>query len=276
MPPKKKARILSRAASTPSQVAQPTIEASETTATPNKPTVEEANEELLKDPWTDEEETALFKAMIRWKPVAISEHLQRNGHHPKTSPHTRIPGIWKKLNMLYNLEALDEREDSYPEGSPDDSYTAADFFHPFELPEAEFGRLMFERRLAREPSSSPPYDMDTPIRESTVADTEGPKSLKQSLIQHHPDPLPVGIPEKGPVEARDDRYSNMKQRENRARSQVEQDLRSMETCQCGTPAKLRREMVRNMRIPAQPGILEGQPEGVVVAVAVDEVANGNG
>lgn len=65
MPPKKRSR---RGVSTPArdddgmEIDAPT------------PDVEEQNEpptpayDILKDPWTDEQETALFKAIIKWKP----------------------------------------------------------------------------------------------------------------------------------------------------------------------------------------------------------------
>lgn len=65
MPPKKKPRLSSRARSTPSgdAIENPTEQ-------PKVPTTMDAAEShILSDPWTDEQETSLFKAMIRWKPV---------------------------------------------------------------------------------------------------------------------------------------------------------------------------------------------------------------
>ena len=41
--------------------------------------------------------------------IAISENLRNHGYTAAKDDHTRIPGIWEKLNGLYNLEALDER-----------------------------------------------------------------------------------------------------------------------------------------------------------------------
>lgn len=41
--------------------------------------------------------------------IAISEFLKTQGYAPANALHTRIPGIWRKLNTLYNLPALDER-----------------------------------------------------------------------------------------------------------------------------------------------------------------------
>jgi len=41
--------------------------------------------------------------------IAISENLRNHGYTSSHDDHTRIPGIWEKLNSLYNLEALDER-----------------------------------------------------------------------------------------------------------------------------------------------------------------------
>ena len=41
--------------------------------------------------------------------IAISQHLRNHGYTSAKDDHTRIPGIWQKLEKLYNLDALDER-----------------------------------------------------------------------------------------------------------------------------------------------------------------------
>lgn len=62
MPPKKKVRQPSRAASTPAGDA-----VEEEPPTPMKEDL--GTESVATDGWSDEQETSLFKSMIRWKPV---------------------------------------------------------------------------------------------------------------------------------------------------------------------------------------------------------------
>ena len=78
MPPKKKARGATgtRTAATPTpSVASSMIEDDEAhpSSPPKKPLEKEAPEEPAYDPlndlWTDEQETSLFKGLIRWKPA---------------------------------------------------------------------------------------------------------------------------------------------------------------------------------------------------------------
>jgi MRG-binding protein len=88
--------------------------------------------------------------------ISIHNDMRSHGFATGDAPHTRIPGIWKKLNQLYELDALDERENQYafsdePEATdPDEAPNMPDF----ELPEDEFGELMWSKRFHREDSAA--------------------------------------------------------------------------------------------------------------------------
>jgi len=98
--------------------------------------------------------------------ISISNALQSHGYSYNTSsgPHTRIPGIWAKLRSLYDLEALDERENRHagnitPEPSPMDEEMDEEEdlenepgWREYSLDEDKFGDLMWERRLERDSS----------------------------------------------------------------------------------------------------------------------------
>lgn len=68
MPPKKKTRLPPRAISTPSGDSLKLVgERAQTPSVKN----DVAKAGVLLDAWTDEQETSLFKGMIRWKPVGL-------------------------------------------------------------------------------------------------------------------------------------------------------------------------------------------------------------
>ena len=88
--------------------------------------------------------------------LSISNHLTTHGHtHPVLAPHTRIPGIWTKLRELYDLGALDEREDAFPlspvsgEAPPTDPFTEEPFTE-FTLPYLDYGTITLERAVAKD------------------------------------------------------------------------------------------------------------------------------
>ncbi|MCJ1308312.1 hypothetical protein MMC25_001965 [Agyrium rufum] len=180
MPPRKKQRLSPAATSVVSQASvdeNPPMKRSD------------AIVPALPDPWTDEQEISLFKGMMRWKPVgmhkhfrmiALSQYLRNHGYTSPKDGHTRVPGIWKKLADLYNLEALDEREDAFGDEDNDPSHQA---WLPFKLPKDEFEDMMLAKRINPASSSSPPampqlYDGGR--RASTIADSEDPRSSPTS------------------------------------------------------------------------------------------------
>ncbi|KAI4142461.1 MAG: hypothetical protein LQ340_007335 [Diploschistes diacapsis] len=186
MRPRKKTRVESRAASTPSvatPVAEEFSDVPESVAASVPP-------ELDPELWTDEQEIALFKGMIKWKPVgmhkhyrmiSLSQHLRSHGHREQ---HTRPQGIWTKLGSLYNLRTLDEREDAFNEISSDDLDALTERFCEYRLPREDFGDMMFERRLEERKSSSPGMISGTAEgRASTVEDTEEPRSSPASSVR---------------------------------------------------------------------------------------------
>lgn len=66
MPPRKRARVSQAASPTPVKTPTPAEESAD------------QDEELLDDPWTDDEEIGLFKGLIKWKPTGMmSEQRQR-------------------------------------------------------------------------------------------------------------------------------------------------------------------------------------------------------
>ncbi|KAI9672543.1 MAG: hypothetical protein M1817_003309 [Caeruleum heppii] len=162
MPPRGRPRLSASVASTPSKTNQTSAAA---TPADTSNTTDEAFSKMLLDPWTDVQEIALFKAIIRWKPAGIHKHVrmiaiaQYIRQHTQVGPeddHLRIPGIWRKLSSLYNLAAIDERENSIFEPDEETDDPTKEPFHPFSLPEDDFGDAMWDARLAPAGSSSSP------------------------------------------------------------------------------------------------------------------------
>ncbi len=137
--------------------------------------------EKMIDSWTDDQEAALMRAVVKWKPVgmhkhfrmvAIREYMLSQGVIDLSDEHTSTGGLWRKLESLYDLPRLDEREDSIVADGMDDDGKSLSYWRDFELSRDDFEAMMWDRRLAPDGTSSPEYSR----RESTIADTDEPRS----------------------------------------------------------------------------------------------------
>ena len=144
-------------------------------------TITDQERDPMLDKWTDDQESALLRAIVNWKPVGVHKHFRmvairdymlNTGVINPEDAHTSTSGIWKKLETLYDLEKLDEREDSVTSDGVDDKGKTVPYWREFELPRDDFEEMMWDRRLAPEGTSSPEMSR----RESTVADTDEPRS----------------------------------------------------------------------------------------------------
>lgn len=103
--------------------------------------------------------------------MAIAKDFQSHGFTAPNIEHTRPSGIWAKLESLYDLEILDEREnhhlgiattpsDTEQSEEAEDEEDEEDEENPwrrrdFDLPDAEYEELAFAKRIDDERSSSP-------------------------------------------------------------------------------------------------------------------------
>lgn len=101
--------------------------------------------------------------------IAISEHLRNHGFDPDVETHTRIPGIWKKLRQFFDMDMIDERDNSFDyvmSLGADEAPEA--IYKDFMLPPDEFHDLLWARAAADENEPDNWSDSDGAAKKQTT------------------------------------------------------------------------------------------------------------
>jgi MRG-binding protein len=136
--------------------------------------------------------------------VQIRQYLLDNRYINPRAAHTSSRGLWEKLNSLYDLEALDQREDARQlsdisdsasnseeedEEDEDDVYSLADnkiHKQPFSLPEDDFIEdLAWKRRFPSEKARRDGSESPAALPEVNM-DREAPVGFVRSLRAEMP------------------------------------------------------------------------------------------
>ncbi|KPI37921.1 Chromatin modification-related protein EAF7 [Cyphellophora attinorum] len=129
--------------------------------------------------WAPDQETALLRSIITNKPVGMHKHFRMIAISNDLNQHsiaTSTAQIWAKLNQLYDLPGLDEREDADITNLGDDEGA---YWRDFELPGADFEALMWQRRLNPDDShgsGSESPEAESAREQSEVAETDEARS----------------------------------------------------------------------------------------------------
>jgi MRG-binding protein len=182
--------------------------------------------------------------------LQIRQYLLENRYiHPK-APHTSIPGLWRKLNTLYDLEALDEREDarqlsdisesasnsaSDSDAGEDDLYSLADNkIHkaPFALPSDDetIEDLAWKKRFPSEKERRDGSESPAVLPEVNM-DREAPVGFLRRLR----DDVPGEEPEEPEPEEEKE-----KEKEKKPRGRPKGSTKAAKQAPAATPAEKRR------------------------------------